>query len=125
MSDFLAVEYGERFRSCRLALGLTQLELSVKLKLTRSSIANIEAGRQLSMIDAIVGYADVFQVDPSWLAFGRVSVEGRPLPRPRTVAPVDLVKLSDDLQKLAMRAMKLSKVADPSRVEEIALDDED
>lgn len=102
-------------------MGLTQAELAAKLDFTRSSIANIEANRQHSLIDDVVRYAEVFGVDPAWLAFGRVTVDGPPLPKPRTVASVDLVKLSEDLQRLAVRAMKLSAVADPDEVEEVPL----
>jgi transcriptional regulator with XRE-family HTH domain len=115
------VEYGARFKACRRAMGLTQDQTAAKVALTRSSIANIEAGRQMSTIADVARYADVFGVDPAWLAFGRVTVEGKPLPKPRTVASEDLVKLSNDLQKLAVRAMKLSAVADPDEVEEIPL----
>lgn len=90
--------YGARFKACRRAIGLTQLEASEKVGLTRSSIANIEAGRQMSTIADVARYAEVFGVDPAWLAYGRVTVEGKPLPKPRTVAAADLVTLSNDLQ---------------------------
>jgi transcriptional regulator with XRE-family HTH domain len=117
----MADSYGSRFRACRRALGLTQDELATKLDMSRSSMANIEADRQRSLIDDVERYADVFGVDPAWLAFGRMTVEGKPLPKPRTVASADLVKLSNNLQALAVRAMKLSSVADPDEVEEVPL----
>jgi transcriptional regulator with XRE-family HTH domain len=114
----MADTYGSRFRVCRRALGLTQDELAAKVNLTRSSIANIEGDRQRSLIDDVVRYAEVLGVDAAWLAFGRVTIEGKPLPKPRTVASSDLVKLSEDLRALAVRAMALSRVADPDQVEE-------
>lgn len=120
----MADTYGARFRACRRALGLTQDELAKKLDLSRSSMANIEADRQNSPTDEVIRYAEVFGVDPAWLAFGRVTVEGKPLPKPKTVASADLTKLSDDLQKLAARAMRLAKIADPGEVVEIPLADE-
>ena len=110
--------YGARFKACRRAVVLTQDQCAVKIGLTRSSVANIEAGRQMSTIVDVARYAEVFGVDPAWLAYGRVTVEGKPLPKPRTVAAADLVKLSNDLQVLAVRAMKLSAVADPDEVDE-------
>lgn len=113
--------YGSRLKACRRALGLTQTEFAEKVDLTRSSIANIEADRQRSLLDDVARYADALGVDPAWLAFGRVTVDGPPLPKPRTVAAEDLVKLSEDLQRLAVRAMKLSAVADPDEVEEVPL----
>jgi transcriptional regulator with XRE-family HTH domain len=117
----MADTYGARFKACRRAMGLTQDEVSGKIGLTRSSVANIERDGQRSLIDDVARYAEVFGVDPAWLAYGRVTVEGQPLPKPRTVASTDLVKLSDDLQALAARAMKLSAVADPEAVEEVPL----
>ncbi len=113
--------YGSRFKACRRALGLTQEQFAQKIGMTRSSIANIERDHQRSLIDDVSRYAEAFGVDPAWLAFGRVTVEGQPLPKPRTVASADLVKLSNDLQVLAVRAMKLSAVADPDSVEEVPL----
>ena len=89
--------------------------------MSRSSIANIEADRQKSLIDEAARYAAALGVDPAWLAYGRVTVEGRPLPKPRTVAAADLVRLSEDLQKLAVQAMRLSAVADPDTVQEVPL----
>lgn len=117
----MADSYGSRFKACRRAMGLTQDGVSEKIGLTRSSVANIERDRQRSLIDDVARFAEVFGVDPAWLAFGRVTVEGHPLPKPRTVASADLVRLSDDLQVLAVRAMKLSAVADPEAVEEVPL----
>lgn len=111
--------YGARFKACRVAMGLTQTELAVKVDMTRSSIANIEADRQRSLIEDVERYAEALGVDPAWLAFGRVTVEGKPLPKPRTVAAADLVKLSEDIQKIAGRAMLLSRVADPDAVVEV------
>lgn len=118
MSD----SYGARLRVCRRAAGLTQSELAAKLDLTRSSIANIEAGRQRSLLDDVARYAEALGVDPAWLAFGRVTIDGPPLPKPRTVASADLVKLSEDMQVLAVRVMKLAAIADAEEVDEVALE---
>lgn len=116
--------YGARFKACRIAMGLTQTELATKLELSRSSIANIEADRQRSIIDEVARYADVFGTDPAWLAFGRVTVEGAPLPKPRTVAGSDLMKLCADLQQLAGRVKQLAAIADPDAVHEVTLPEE-
>jgi transcriptional regulator with XRE-family HTH domain len=113
--------YGQRFKACRRAMGLTQDELAQKLDLSRSSMANIEADRQRSLIDDVARYAEVFGVDPAWLAFGRVTVEGKPLPKPRTVAKSDLIALSEDIERLVQRAKKLAAVVDPDEVEEVSL----
>lgn len=115
--------YGSRFKACRQAIGLTQTELAVKVALTRSSIANIEAGRQRSLIDDVVTFAEVLGVDPAWLAFGRITVDGPPPAPPQLVKPADLLAIADDLKKAAARVAKLAAVAqrrDPLGTEVVA-----
>lgn len=51
-------QLGETIRRLRDAAGLSQHELSAKLDLTRSSIANIEAGRQNVGLDKLAVLAD-------------------------------------------------------------------
>jgi transcriptional regulator with XRE-family HTH domain len=50
----LYVEIGIRVRNARKKRGWTQAELATAVNLTRSSIANIEAGRQPTLIHVIV-----------------------------------------------------------------------
>lgn len=42
----LLAELGSRIRAARLACGLSQAELASKIGMTRSSVANLESGRQ-------------------------------------------------------------------------------
>ncbi|MFN0292829.1 helix-turn-helix domain-containing protein [Pedobacter helvus] len=49
LSKFL----GNKIRERRVKIGLNQEELSEKISLTRTSISNIEAGRQLPPIDVL------------------------------------------------------------------------
>ncbi len=44
--DDFYVEVGRRIRSARMSIGMTQSQLGIKVGLTRTSITNLEAGRQ-------------------------------------------------------------------------------
>lgn len=70
--------FGARLKTRRVAAGLTQTEFAEAVDLTRSSIANIEAGRQASTIADVQRYADALAVDPAWLAFGHVTADRLP-----------------------------------------------
>ncbi len=58
---------GARIRARRTDLGLTQTELGQHVGLTRSSIANIEAGRQRAMIHTIMQLANQLDLEPAQL----------------------------------------------------------
>jgi transcriptional regulator with XRE-family HTH domain len=60
-------DVGERVKEARATANLTQLNLSKKSGLTRSSIANLEAGRQRVQIHVIALIADTLGVDISSL----------------------------------------------------------
>jgi transcriptional regulator with XRE-family HTH domain len=58
---------GQRIRALRVELRLRQDELGTAVGLTRSSIANIEAGRQRVRVDTLGKIAEVFHVPLSAL----------------------------------------------------------
>jgi|GEM_PF-5810646 transcriptional regulator with XRE-family HTH domain len=62
---------GERIRSRRLELGLTQLDVSMKLGIPQQSYSDIELGTRRARLDRIALIADLFRTSPCWLAFGR------------------------------------------------------
>lgn len=97
----MADTYGARLKACRRAAGLSQTEFATKVGLSRSSIANIEAGRQRSLLDDVPDYAEVLGVDPAWLAFGRATVDGPPLPLHAPVSEADLAAVLADVQRAA------------------------
>lgn len=55
---------GERIRIRRNELGYSQTQLGKKVSLTRSSIANIEAGRQRPMIHTVMQIANELGMEP-------------------------------------------------------------
>lgn len=61
---------GAKVQHIRETLGLTQLELSKKIGLTRTSIANIEAGRQRVLLHDIETIAAAFGISPKGLLKG-------------------------------------------------------
>jgi DNA-binding XRE family transcriptional regulator len=52
----------ERVRARREALGLTQAELAEKADVSRSSIANLETGRQAILVHQFVGLAKALEL---------------------------------------------------------------
>ncbi|MCP2245745.1 helix-turn-helix domain-containing protein [Lentzea aerocolonigenes] len=80
--DQLYETIGSNIRNARMRAGVTQADLGKRLQLTRSSIANIEAGRQRVMIHWIMQIADEFKVpletlleQPDEMIESRVSAE--------------------------------------------------
>lgn len=66
-NDRFYVSVGDRIRSARTAARLTQAELAGRLGLARSSVANIEAGRQRVPLHVFVAIAEALAVDISEL----------------------------------------------------------
>ena len=60
-------DVGGRVRSARMAANLTQDGLAAQVEMTRSSIANLEAGRQRIPLHTFVLIAEVLKVAPTEL----------------------------------------------------------
>jgi transcriptional regulator with XRE-family HTH domain len=82
-------EFGRRVRSVRENAGITQAQLASAIGLTRSSVANLEAGRQKVLLHVLIVMAELLQVEPSELL---PSDSGRPL--------LDLAQLDRQLREL-------------------------
>ena len=67
-SCYLAI--GVRIRMIRDALGLTQEDLSKRCGLERTSIANIEAGRQRILLDDVERFSTALGTTPKHLLKG-------------------------------------------------------
>ena len=61
------MRFGEAVRYARLALGLTQRELADRLGYARSSITNIEVGRQRILLDDVFSFAKALEIKPQKL----------------------------------------------------------
>jgi transcriptional regulator with XRE-family HTH domain len=62
--------FGVRVEHIRTALGWTQDELAKKVGLTRTSITNIESGRQRILLHDVEKFAEVFGTTPKGLLRG-------------------------------------------------------
>ena len=56
--------FGKNIKSYRCRSNLTQQELSARLKLSRSSIANIEMGRQKILLHQLFDLAEALRTEP-------------------------------------------------------------
>lgn len=65
--EILYREVGQRVRALRSAAGLTQLTLGQRVGLTRTSITNIERGRQQFSLHILYDLADALAVSPTAL----------------------------------------------------------
>ena len=65
--DAFYVDVGRRIRDARLAKNVTQAHLAAHASMTRSSIANLEAGRQKIPLHILALIADALSVDPASL----------------------------------------------------------
>ena len=60
-------EFGERVRKHRQRLGLSQEGLGKRVRLSRTSITNIEGGRQKILLHQLFALADALEVTPQAL----------------------------------------------------------
>lgn len=65
--DRLYADIGAKIRSARKLQDRTQDDLASMVGLTRSSVANIEAGRQRALIHAVVLIGEYLDVEPESL----------------------------------------------------------
>lgn len=72
---------GAAIKVRRTALGMNQAELGKRLGLSRTSITNIERGRQRLLIDQFCRVAEVLNCDRDLLLAGLTSIVGQPRPR--------------------------------------------
>lgn len=61
---------GERIRAARLRAGLSQERLAGRLGLVRTSVVNIEAGRQRILFHQVKTFAAALQIKPAALLRG-------------------------------------------------------
>lgn len=69
-SKLLYRQMGARIQQIRMTLGITQEELSKKVGLTRTSVVNIEQGRQVITLDGLLKFCDAFHITPKQILRG-------------------------------------------------------
>lgn len=75
--DDLYEAIGARIRDARRRAGLTQEQLAVQVGLSRASVTNVELGRQSLLVDQLVRFASVLQLDPAILVRAGASAPPR------------------------------------------------
>lgn len=90
-----ARDFGKRIKSARITAELSQTELGVRLDLTRSSIANIEAGRQGCGVELLHAITGILNVSADWLLTGQQFGAPRP---PSGISRTWLRKKAGDLR---------------------------
>lgn len=63
-------QFGAKVEALRNALGISQDELAKRVGLKRTSITNIEAGRQRVLLDDVEKFAQAFGTSPKFLLRG-------------------------------------------------------
>jgi transcriptional regulator with XRE-family HTH domain len=61
---------GVRIRIVREAIGMSQMELARRVKLTRTSLTNIECGRQRLLLHGVENFATALNTTPKHLLRG-------------------------------------------------------
>lgn len=101
LSDYDA-ELGARLAEARKSAGLTQTDLGNRMDLTRSSIANIEAGRQRILVVTLMAFGEHLCIDPRWLLTGAQTAPGMAPARQFSKADRDRIRRSGrDLRAVA------------------------
>jgi transcriptional regulator with XRE-family HTH domain len=89
----MSEEFGQRVAEARKEAGLTQTQLGNRLGRTRSTVANIEAGRQNPGVDLVLRIAQVLSVPAGWLMNDEVVDPGVSRRRATYLSPPDLRRL--------------------------------
>ena len=97
--DWFYEEFGQRVRSARLALGLNQEALGHRVGLERSSISNVEKGRQRVQLHMLLEFATALDV-PATQLLPDITAASDPLRR----VPADTRPFVRDVLKTAARA---------------------
>ncbi|HEX3778613.1 MAG TPA: helix-turn-helix domain-containing protein [Pseudonocardiaceae bacterium] len=115
------VDLGGRIAQARQAAALTQAELADHLNLTRSSVANIEAGRQAILAERVVQIGEATGTDARWLLTG--DAYAPPL-RPRLLSAKQAAQVGRAITALQAVARDLDVSLEPTGEDHTATDRE-
>jgi transcriptional regulator with XRE-family HTH domain len=90
-------QFGTQVRDQREALGLTQLQLSARIGLTRGSVTNIEAGRQSVLLHQFLAIAAALQLAPEQLLPAKTETP----PTRETTMPETVINAIQSIKKSA------------------------
>lgn len=97
-SAHLYLRFGQAIQSLRKKLGITQDDVAKRVGLSRTSVTNIEKGRQKVLLHQVFDFAECLQVTPeallSTLNPAPTSIETKNLVLPKGIAADEKVWLS-------------------------------
>lgn len=70
--------FGEALRLIRSFHDVSQIDLAVELRISRSYLSEIESGKKTPSIDLLQRYSNVFKIPLSTIMFFSETVEGSP-----------------------------------------------
>lgn len=76
--DFFYIDLGHKIKDARKNVGMNQEDLAYQLGLKRSSIANIESGKQRPPIHIIVSVAKILCIEFNYLLSGTITTGKEP-----------------------------------------------
>lgn len=117
MADDYWIKFGGRVRSARTAAHATQTGFAHAAGLSRSSVANIEAGRQHVTAATVVAFARLLRCDPLWLLNGQQPL-GWPQPPPPSVTPAALRQAAANLERVWEHLRELAEMTDGHSLQE-------
>lgn len=104
MTEFY-VQFGLRVKNARVSADLSQAELATKLGIARSSVANIESGRQRLPLHQLPLIARVLALSIDELV-SDFDVDGRDVVRPVVSDGLDMNGISDTARRFIKDALR-------------------
>lgn len=93
-------EFGRRLRARRKEAELTQSEVAERVGLTRTSITNIEAGRQHVVLHQLLLLASIVGVEPQDLLPREPAALEQLVSTPKTLKAIQDSKNTDDVEAI-------------------------
>ena len=86
-------EIGNRLKTCRNAIGLTQEQFSEKVELGTGSYANIESGQRLFSVDTLLRMARVLNVSADYILTGTYNLKNPITEALEKMSPKDAARI--------------------------------
>jgi transcriptional regulator with XRE-family HTH domain len=102
MAQPIYEKLGKNIRARRERVGLTQDKLANLVGLSRTSITNVERGRQQMLVHQLLDFANALKTDSAQLLEGMAPTSGAPA-EPAQIVPPEVQKLVAELRKAAPR----------------------
>jgi transcriptional regulator with XRE-family HTH domain len=106
MNDPLRKQIASRLRLARETAGLSQGQVAKKMDLHRPTISEIEAGRRRVSAEELTRFAEIYDVDVSWLT-GEEGAGSDPEEDRIMLAARELTKMNDEDFDRLMKLLRM------------------